>query len=203
MPRRKESFEVGEHYHIFNRGVDRQPVFFSRENYLFFLRRMGQYLCGINPPEWNESLQETRSCQILAYCLMPNHYHLLVQICAETFSASMQSLSQSYTNAINRERERVGPLFQGRFCGKHIDDELGLLHVSRYIHRNPVDAGLVKLPHEWEFSSDLDYTGVRHGRLPNQSSVLTIAGGRERYRRFVEDKEGHPPVSIDNYLFKE
>lgn len=203
MPRRKESFEVGEHYHIFNRGVDRQPVYFSRENYLFFLRRMGQYLCCINPPEWNGSSPETRSCQILAYCLMPDHYHLLVQICANTFSASMQSLSQSYTNAINRDRKRVGPLFQGRFCAKPIDEELGLLHVSRYIHRNPVDAGLVKLPHAWEFSSYLDYTDVRHGRLPNLSSVLTIAGGRERYRRFVEDQERHPPVSIENYLFKE
>ncbi len=203
MSRRKEVFEIGEYFHIYNRGVDRQLVFFSRENDLFFLRRTGQYLCGMNQSELNNRQALSRSCQIVAYCLMPNHYHLLVQISDETFSAAMQSLSQSYTNAVNRERERVGPLFQGRFRARHIDDELGLLHVSRYIHLNPVDAGLVRRPDEWEFSSYLDYTGARQGRLPNQSSILTIAGGRDRYRRFVEDKVGHPPVSIDNYLFKE
>jgi putative transposase len=187
MPRRRFALVPQHFYHVYNRGVDRRDVFFSRENSLFFLRRVREYLLNLTEPTAGGSsisrpVEITPPCQILAYCLMPNHFHLLVQVLNTDFSTTMQSLSQSYTNAINRERDRVGPLFQGRFQAKPIDDEAYLLHVSRYIHLNPVVAHFVDKPEDWEFSSYSEYIGTRDGSLPQTSILLGQVGRASRYR---------------------
>lgn len=98
MPYRAEFAAYG-YYHVFNRGNNRQPIFFEREHFAFFLRTM-------------------RDC---------------------TFSQHMQSLSLRYTKSINESRDRVGSLFQGRFKSVLVDRDEYLLHLSRYIHLNPVD----------------------------------------------------------------
>jgi REP element-mobilizing transposase RayT len=88
---------------------------------------------------------------------MPNHYHFLVYLTDETLSDAMKSLSLSYTKAINQRFNRVGVLFQGRFQSIHVDRTDYLVNLSRYIHLNPVKAGLVQQAGEWEFSS---YFGI-------------------------------------------
>ncbi len=116
---------------------------------------------------------------------MPNHYHLLVLLQSRRFSDAMQSFGTSYTKALNKSRERVGPLFQSRFRAIHVDDEAYLLHLSRYIHLNPVPA-LVAQPAEWEFSSYREYIGARDGALPDPSRIVRELGSPAAYRRFVE-----------------
>ena len=134
--RRKEKPTINRYYHIYNRGVNYQNIFFTQENWLFFLRRLRHYCT----PD---------KAQIIAYCLMPNHYHLLVFILTETFGADvMQPLMVSYTKAINKQEGRVGPLFQGPYRAKLVASERHLMHLTRYIHLNPVAAGFVAAPED-------------------------------------------------------
>lgn len=120
---------------------------------------------------------------------MPNHYHLLVYLHGNEFSHKvMQPFGTSYTKAINKVQNRVGALFQGRFKGIHIENDSYLLHLSRYIHRNPVEAGLVSRPADWEFSSYRDYIGLRNGTLPKPDIILGQFASVEEYAAFVEDR---------------
>lgn len=101
----------------------------------------------------------------------------------------MQPFGTSYTKAINKEQGRVGALFQGRFKGKHIEKDRYLLHLSRYIHRNPVEAGLVVRPADWKYSSYRDYIGHRNGALPKPGVILAQFESADDYAAFVEDGE--------------
>ncbi len=102
MPQRRIPLQTGNFYHVYNRGNNCQTIFFERENYVYFLRLAREHLI-IN------------AVDIVAYCLMPNHYHFLVYLRDETLSDAMKSLSLSYTKAINKRFNRSGVLFQGRF----------------------------------------------------------------------------------------
>jgi REP element-mobilizing transposase RayT len=189
MPRRAVPLVAGEYYHVYTRGNNRQRIFFERENYLFFLRRIRECLLGElestgspNP----EAPTVGRACAIVAYCLMPSHYHLLVRPEDGDFPRRMQRLSLSYTKAMNKRHDRVGALFQGHYKALHVDRAEYLLHLSRYIHLNPVGAGLVKQPEDWEFSSYREYVGLRRGTLPMPDVVLSQFPNPDAYRRFVD-----------------
>ncbi|HID78226.1 MAG TPA: transposase [Planctomycetaceae bacterium] len=190
MPRRTTELVVGEYYHIYNRGVNREPIFFERDNYLFFLRRLRKHL---SPDH----------VSLLVYCLMPNHYHLLVRLESNEFSARMQALGTSYTKAINKRLGRVGPLFQSRFQAKHVECEEYLVHLSRYIHVNPLVAKLVHRLVDWEFSSYPEYVGRRKGSLPQTEIVLSQFPSRQAYQQFAESGAPHPPEAITHLLFEE
>jgi hypothetical protein len=99
----------------------------------------------------------------------------------------MQRLILAYTNAINKRYHRVGALFQGRFKGIHVDRDDHLLHLSRYIHLNPVAAGLVEKAEDWEYSSYRDYLGLCDGNLLKPSVILNQFESPVEYQRFVED----------------
>ena len=185
MPRRQTELVAGEYYHLYNRGNNRQPVFLERENCAFFLRQWRKYVSA--------------ACGVVGYCLMPTHYHMLVQVTADGLSHCMQLFGISYTKAINARYHRVGALFQGSFQAKHVGRDEYLLDLSRYIHLNPVMAGLVRRAEEWEFSSFREYLGLRRGTLPTPDVVLGQLGSREDYRAFVEayvpeDRETIAPV---------
>ncbi|WP_293218612.1 MULTISPECIES: transposase [unclassified Microcoleus] len=107
MPRRQVILQAGNYYHVYNRGNNRQLIFFERENYIYFLRQLRNHLI-------------THGVDILAYCLIPNHYHLLVHLNTNRFSNLMQAFTLSYTKAINKRYQRVGSLFQGRFEAIHV-----------------------------------------------------------------------------------
>ena len=98
----------------------------------------------------------------------------------------MRSFGQAYTQAINRRFDRSGTLFEGRFQAIHVDREAYLMHLSRYLHLNPVEAGLVKLPEGWEYSSYREYLGLRDGTLFEIEPILREFASRSAYRRFVE-----------------
>src|SRR5687768_11378526 len=128
MPRRLAPFLSDHFYHIYNRGNNRQVVFFEGANYLYFLEGIRKYLLS--------------SASIVAYCLMPTHYHLLVRVRdsglnSEAYSAAvsraMMRLSVSYTKTINKRFDRVGSLFQGPFQAKLIKTYSHLLNLCIYI----------------------------------------------------------------------
>ncbi len=174
MPRRLMPLQVGNFYHIYNRGNNRQLIFFERDNYIYFIRLVRKYLIA-------------NSVDIVAYCLMPNHYHFLVYLRDETLSDAMKLLSLAYTKAINKRFDRSGVLFQGRFQSIHVAETDYLIHLSRYIHLNPVKAKLVQQPEEWEFSSYSEYAGLRSGTLPQTEYVKTQIQNELVYQQFLAD----------------
>ena len=127
--------------------------------------------------------------EILAYCLMPNHYHLLVYPKEDDLSRVMQPFGVSYSKAVNKQQRRVGPIFQGPFQAVHVSNGEQLMHLSRYVHLNPVNAGLVGKPEDWPFSSYRDYIGLRGGTLPVLDLVLAQFPSRQAYRDFVESEQ--------------
>jgi REP element-mobilizing transposase RayT len=184
MARRRIKFYQGEYYHLYNRGHNREQIFFEPMNYVFFLRQVRKYLIPVT--------------QIMAYCLMPSHYHFLVKVkrkktseVSETsevldLSMAVMRLIVSYTKSINAHYDRVGTLFQGAFQAKHVKDENYLVSLSAYIHLNPVRAGLVKRPEYWEFSSYQEYIGRRNGTLPETEMIMSQFSSMRGYQKFVE-----------------
>jgi REP element-mobilizing transposase RayT len=194
MPRRDTPLISGEYYHVYNRGNNRQDIFFERPNYGFFLKQLRKYLIGPAAEPW---------VTVVAYCLMPNHFHLLVRLHDALFSQRMQHHAISYTRAINERYHRVGALYQGQFRAIHIDNNDYLLHLSRYIHLNPAAAHLVRQPEDWEFSSYREYIGLRQGTLIDASIVLGQFRTAAEYRQFVEAYKPDESALIKHLLIEE
>jgi REP element-mobilizing transposase RayT len=164
---------AGQYYHVFNRGVNRQPIFAREENYCYLLRRIKQFL-----PLYQIS--------IIAYSLMPNHYHFLIGVSKEgTLSPFIQRLFNSYSQAFNREQNRTGTLFEGRAKSIIVDESKYVYALVRYIHLNPVVAGLVSTPEDWQFSNYLDWIDPRKdGTFAAQFREMFFSSPDE-YRKFV------------------
>jgi REP element-mobilizing transposase RayT len=190
MPQRRIPLQTGNFYHVYNRGNNRQTIFFERENYLYFLRLVKKHLMG-------------NSVDIVAYCLMPNHYHFLVYLRDESLSEAMKSLSLSYTKAINKRFHRSGVLFQGRFQSIHVPQTDYLLNLLRYIHLNPVKAGLVEKPGEWDFSSYLDYAGLREGTIPQTDYIKLQISEEAAYQQFLVDRNLPDTASFQRLLLED
>ena len=190
MPQRRIPLQIGNFYHIYNRGNNHQAIFFERENYLYFLRLVRQHLT-------------TKGVDVVAYCLMPNHYHFLVYLREENLSNAMKSLSLSYTKAINQRFNRVGVLFQGRFQSIHVDRTDYLVNLSRYIHLNPVKARLVQRAGEWEFSSYLEYAGLRPGTLPKTEFITALIEGDLASQQFLTDCQLPDSIGFKRLLLDE
>ncbi|MCP4360480.1 MAG: transposase [Chloroflexi bacterium] len=159
MPRRKLAFLPGHYYHIYNRGVDKRPIFHEADNYIFLLHRLKKYALQFQ-------------ITVIAYCLMPNHYHFLLrQDNDQSISIFMQRVFNSYTKAFNKRYHRSGPLFAGRYKAKHVADDQYLLHLCRYIHANPVKDGFVTAPEEWQYGNYLEWIGEREGTLIDREFV--------------------------------
>jgi len=147
MANRKSSFAIGEHYHIFNRGVDKRIIFDDT----YDIRRFFQSMIEFNTIDPIGSLYENsflplgcetpklaeRLVNIIAYCLNPNHFHLILeQLTDGGISQFMKRLSGGYTNYFNQKNKRSGSLFQGVFKDVHIDSNEYLLHASAYVNLN-------------------------------------------------------------------
>ncbi len=133
-----------------NRGLSRQTIFHTNEHRELFLNLLAD-------------IHQRFGVQIHAYCLMDNHYHLLLYTPKSNLSRAMRHLDGVYTQRFNKSQKRDGPLFRGRYKSILIDADNYLLQVSRYIHLNPVEANIVELPQEYHWSSCrffLDSTGA-------------------------------------------
>lgn len=184
MPYRESAYS-NQYYHVYNRGNNFEPIFFSEDNYHFFIKRLLEYF--------------DNKINLLAYCLMPNHYHLLIEILEDEFlHKAMQRFSTSYTKAINKNQNRVGHLFQGRYKSKLVPNNNYLLHLSRYIHLNPVKAGLVDKPEDWSFSSYRDFINERKSEFLNFEIVTSQVND---YREFVMSFQEEQNYYLRGMLF--
>ena len=172
----------GAYYHVTSRGNERKDVFMSQKDREQFL----SYL---------ESAVNRYDAVIHAYCLMSNHYHLILETPSGNLSKIMQHINGAYTNYFNLKRKRCGHLFQGRFKAILVEADEYAQELSRYIHLNPVRATIVNRPEEYRWSSYLDYTGER--KCPDwleTSLILEYFGNGEdrygKYRIFVEEMLG-------------
>lgn len=192
--------EQGHIYHLYNQGNNRQKVFFTHVNYLYFLKKINEHILPF--------------ADVLAWCLMPNHFHLIIAVKVQNpsdrvtwshpvttpghykkeLNNSIATMLSSYTRAINIQQKRSGSLFRegtkavelGNIESERIKyqnrsaigvgiahtlDEEQLQTCFKYILQNPVEAGLVKQIIDWEFSSALDIAGIRKGSLINRKLI--------------------------------
>lgn len=172
MARRPRVLAPGLLYHVIARGNQRQPTFLTDLDYGAYLSRLAAY-------------RNRYAVCLFAYCLMPNHVHLLVQTSDLPLSKFMQGLQQSYTQWFNRVHDKVGHLFQGRYKAIVCDRDEYLATLVRYIHLNPVRARLVERPDAYPYSGHRAYlTGEGKG-LIDAGPILSMLGGAAGYRRFV------------------
>lgn len=134
---------------------------------------------------------------------MPNHYHFILRQDSEiSIGYFIQSIFNSYSKAFNKRYKRSGTLFEGPFQAKHINKQEYLIHLCRYIHRNPVDAGLVKSPEEWPFSDYCNWIGVKENTYIDKDFIENIFYSAKEYETFV--KEFVPSKvkgGLNSYLF--
>ena len=119
---------------------------------------------------------------------MPNHYHLLVRQNSDTsISKWLKTVFNGYSQAINKQENRKGTIFEGRAKNKEITNEKHLMHLIRYIHCNPVQAGIVTKAEEWEFSDYSDWIGIRKNKLFNNHLLEQYFINHKSYKIFFND----------------
>ena len=125
---------------------------------------------------------------MIAYCLLPNHYHFLVRQQGD-YPAGLipQRIFNSYSKAYNRRYEHSGTLFEGRYQAVHVVKESHLRQLCRYIHANPLKHGVVDDLEKWPYSNYLEWIGLRPGELVDHEFVDTFFPNRSDYREFVDD----------------
>jgi putative transposase len=180
MARRPRVFAPQVLYHVIARGNQRHITFRAASDYQAYLERLARYL------------QQCR-VRLWAYCLMPNHVHLLAETADEPLSAFMQRLQQSYTQYFNRTHRTVGHVFQGRYKAIVCEKDRYLLALIRYIHLNPIRAKLVEQPDAYPYSGHVAYLTGHATALLDPVPGLEIFGGPRAYRQFVREGmgEGH------------
>ena len=145
MPRQARKKSESGIYHVMLRGINKQQIFIDRDDNVKFLQVLTDF-------------KEISGYKILAYCLMGNHIHLLIKIGMEPIEQVFKRICGRYVYWYNVKYQRVGHLFQDRFRSEPVEDESYLFTVIRYIHQNPVKAGLCESIEDYEFSSFNEYT---------------------------------------------
>src|ERR1700733_4215711 len=183
MPRKPRLEIQGGLYHVISRGNNRRKVFRTSADYRRF----------------TEIIQVQKSkipFYLYAYCLMPNHIHLLIERREDSVSKIMQRVLTTYSQYHNRKYKKIGHVFQGRYKSILCQTDEYLGELVRYIHLNPVRARMVRQPEDYEYSGHRAYIGLDGNGLVDVEPVLRHFGGTKRravevYRRFVQVGTGH------------
>lgn len=154
-------------FHVFNRGLNKRNVFLANNDYQYFLEKI-KFLLG------------ELDHRVYCYCLLPNHYHLLVETKREKLSKLMSRLLTSYGNYFNRKYFRSGPIFQDRFKSIVIQKESYFFELSRYIHLNPVKLGLAVKAEDYPYSSLNEIVFKNGYGIVHQESVSELIGKEEK-----------------------
>lgn len=193
------NFEDDAYLHVYNRGVEKRILFFDEADYSVFMYYLFVYLAKpetvkntypkIRPHLLKHSLYG--QVELLAYCLMPNHFHLLVhQAKQAAITKLMRQLTNAYTEYFNKKYERVGGLVQGKFKSILVDRDEYLLHLSRYIHRNSLSLKGFSIQnlHTYPWSSYASYINGKSTQILNISPILNFfsnESGSLTYQAFV------------------
>ena len=191
MPRAPRLEYAGAAYHVINRGVERRTIFAVEKDYERFLR-----IC------WR--LKERYRISLWAYCVMPNHYHLFLRTALPNLGRFMKELNGGYSKKYNGRCRRVGPVFQGRYKALLVQSSEYALDVARYIHMNPVKAGLADRPGEYRWSSYGEYVGQRREGMADMGFLLEFFSGSmaDRMRQMArfttaEHEKGYDPARAE------
>lgn len=203
---RKEALEIGEIYHIYNKSIAGFRIFNDADSFLRMKNVFIYYQVKQTQISFAQFLQSkgivnnkfcklfyplpsnTKIVQIVAYCIMPTHLHMILkQLVKNGISAFMGNILNSYSRYFNTKYNRKGPLWQSRFQNKRIITDKQLLHLTRYIHLNPVTDYLVEDPKLWPWSSYKEYISRSDNeqRLCEYNDILNIES--KEYELFVKD----------------
>lgn len=209
MPGRKTPIITNYIYHVFNKGIDGRPTFTDKREYVRAITTI-QFYQFLNPPiklskflELEKTRQDKiaskpdgqKLVRILAYCLMPNHFHFLVeQISEKGISKFLGQFQNSFTRYFNTKNNRLGSLFLDQFKAVRVETDEQLLHLSRYIHLNPYTSAVVenflKLQ-QYPWSSLVSYTSSYNDGITNPETVLGFFKNPKLYLKFLEDQKDY------------
>jgi len=180
MPRQARKKSENKIYHVMLRGINQQTIFEDNNDRQKFLDVISEY-------------KEVSGYKIYAYCLMSNHVHLLIKEENEELGMIFKRICGKYVYWYNTKYKRAGHLFQDRYKSEPVDTDAYLLAVIRYIHQNPVKAGLVKRTSDHKFSSYNEYLNQETNRITDTDFVLGIWN-------IEEFKKYHKEKNEDNFL---
>lgn len=209
MPSRNavKDYDAGGYYHLYNRGVEKRLIFMDEMDYSVFLSCLSIYLSPADDLQ-GSSLQERVSpskvpknyfgdIKLLAYCLMPNHFHLMVkQESDHGIDHFMRSISTKYVRYFNSKYNRIGPLFQGIYKAVRVQNEYQFVYLTKYIHRNPITSTCKDDPcrlEEYRYSSYGNYLKKFKQSWLDTDEILGLFGSVNKrtcyrnYKDFVEE----------------
>ncbi len=166
MPRQARKKSESGIYHVLLRGINRQAIFEDEEDSVEFLQALNIYKAELN-------------CFIYAYCLMHNHVHYLIRVGVEDLSTFMRKIGAKYVYWYNRKYGRIGGLFQDRYKSEPVEDDGYFLTVLRYIHLNPVKAGICNTASDYKESSYNDYIQPRKGQITDTEFALSLMSRKQ------------------------
>lgn len=196
MPYRITPLVNDHYYHIYNRGTEKRLIFTNTRDFQRFLKTLNFYQYAGPKPRFSHYVRNKKFkfdpskkiVEIICYCLMPNHFHLLVrQVKEGGVTNLMRNLSNSYTKYFNIKYKRVGPLLQGQFKAVLMENNEQLIHVSRYIHLNPISSLLVKDLNFYSWSSYNEYIKNSTG-ICIKEDILGFFKSIEAYDKFISDQ---------------
>jgi REP element-mobilizing transposase RayT len=166
------------YHHIYNRVVNKGLIFFEQSDYNFFIKKLKEY-------------KRKYLIEILCYCLLPNHFHLFAEQTSDDYTIGkfVGDLTNSFTKGINKKYSRSGVLFQGKNKSKLILDESYFIWLRKYILNNPVNAGLVKEPELWPYSSAKEYFNIHQADLTKTTEILGRFNSVIEFKLFIKDLE--------------
>lgn len=205
MSQRPVVLANGEIYHVFNRSIAKTDIFSQRVNlrsamaivdyYRFVQRLRLSKFKALTPELKNNYLDSIETdkplVEIYAFALMPNHYHfLLKQVQDRGITTFISNFQNSFAKVFNLKNDRNGALFQNAFKAKRIGDDEQFMHVSRYIHLNPVTAFLIEFKDlaTYEWTSFPVYSGTKEIPFINSTVLLKMLGSKDKYIKFVSDQ---------------
>ncbi|MGD7023568.1 REP-associated tyrosine transposase [Rossellomorea vietnamensis] len=175
MPRRKRIWFPGAMYHITSRGNRKDTIFHEKDDYIYYLHLL-------------EKAQKRFPFKLHSYCLMPNHIHLLIETETHSPSVIIHYIHSLYARYFNNKYRYIGHLFQNRFDDKIIKDWKHMMDTSRYIHLNPVKAGMVKNPEKYPWSSYKTFIANYEEPIINSNKIIEnlCGGSKKTYKSYVE-----------------
>lgn len=203
---RKNTLMTGEIYHVFTRSIADFKVFNVHQDYERMLKLFYFFQVEKSPIKFSnfinaknvqqigfrnsfDSLMQDHDkiIQIIGYCLMPTHIHLILrQLKNNGISIFMGNILNSYSRYFNTLHKRKGPLWESKFQNILVKDDEQLLHLTRYIHLNPVTVLLVRRPEDWKYSSYLEYLGLEANNLCSIENLINMYP--DEYKKFVCDR---------------
>lgn len=170
MPRKDRITDAG-FYHIINRGVERRNIFLEPEDYDVFLKIL------------NEVFIQSK-IKLHSFCLMTNHYHLLIETTEKNISESMRKVNSKYSIYFNKKYNRSGHLWQGRYASYYLYDDVHFWYVAKYIERNPIKAKMVKQIDHYKYQSFFQWKfNLEYFNLINDSKILDMT--LKEYEEFI------------------